>query len=298
MKSKTTDQLVKKRLLIYLAFSFLLVWIPTIVFQARGGGYESSAMQSILAYSMLCPSIGMLFTRWMTGEGFSMKGEDSLKLGIDFSCKKWIWYVAAMLIPVVYYELGMLLFYLILPKSFDPSMPGELGIPANTVWMYPIAVITQTCMFSVGALGEEAGWRGYMMPKLEELFGIKRAILIGGVIWGVWHFPAIYAGHNFGTDYFGAPWTGFLEFTLSTIFMGAILTYLTKKSGSVWPAAFLHAVNNGMPSILALYCREERLTGIWAQSPVNILIREIPLFLMGGMAIAALCRKPAELPKN
>lgn len=290
------NKLTVKRLVIYIALSFFPVWIPTIAFLAAGGHYESEKMNLILTYSMLCPSIAVLVTRWVTKEGFAVAGEGSLRLGIDFSGKKWIWYVAAVLIPVVYYELGMLLFYLILPQSFDLSMPGELGIPANTVWMYPIAVITQTCMFSVGALGEEAGWRGYMMPKLEELFGIKRAILIGGVIWGVWHFPAIYAGHNFGTDYFGAPWTGFLEFTLSTIFMGAILTYLTKKSGSVWPAAFLHAVNNGVPSILALYCREERLTGIWAQSPVNILLREIPLFLMGGMAIAALCRAGQRKP--
>lgn len=35
--------------------------------------------------------------------------------------------------------------------------------------------------------------------------------------------------------------------------MGIILTFVTEKSGSVWPAAIMHAVNNSGPSILAGY---------------------------------------------
>lgn len=128
------------------------------------------------------------------------------------------------------------------------------------------------------------------MPKLEELFGTGRAILIGGIIWGVWHFPINMAGHNFGTGYWGEPWTGFLAFTLFTIFMNAILTYLTKKTGSVWPAAFAHAVNNGMGSILLLYFNEDKLTGIWTQTPVSGTLREMPAMLFGVVAIVLLCR--------
>ncbi len=39
------------------------------------------------------------------------------------------------------------------------------------------------------AVGEEAGWRGYMMPQLKERFGLLNGRLLGGVIWGVWHWP-------------------------------------------------------------------------------------------------------------
>ena len=39
------------------------------------------------------------------------------------------------------------------------------------------------------ALGEEAGWRGYMMPRLKERFGLLNGRMLGGVIWGVWHWP-------------------------------------------------------------------------------------------------------------
>lgn len=300
MKSKmnTNKNLTVRRLLIYIAFSFLLVWIPSIIYMVKGGVYESPAMQAIMSYAMLCPSIGMLLTRWITKEGFPMKGENSLGLGIVLKDKKWIWYVVAILLPWIYWELGMALMYLVQPQTFDPAMLTEIAIPENIVWLYPIFAIISTCIISVGALGEEAGWRGYMMPKLEELFGTGKAILIGGIIWGVWHFPINMAGHNFGTGYWGEPWTGFIVFTLSTIFLNAILTYLTKKTGSVWPAAFTHAVNNGMGSILFLYFNEEKLTGIWTQTPVSSALQEIPAFAFGVVAIVLLCRRGKSMQKG
>lgn len=293
MRSK--NKLTVKRLWIYLAFSFLLVWIPTIIYMIRGGEYESSSMQAILTFSMLCPSIAMLLTRWLTKEGFPMKGDNSLGLGITLKDKKWIWYIVAILLPWIYGELGFALLYLIAPESFDPSMLSEYNISEGGVWLFPLSVMINTCIFSVGALGEEAGWRGYMMPKLEELFGTGWAILIGGVIWGVWHFPANMIGHNFGTGYWGEPWTGFLTFTMFTICMNAILTYLTKKTASVWPATFTHAVNNGAGCILILYYNQEKLTGIMAETVVARFVMEIPALLIGMVAIVLLCHKDKKL---
>lgn len=288
------NHMIVKRLLLYLTFSFLLVWIPTIAYAASGGEYDCGTMQALLAYSMLCPAVGMLLTRWITREGFSLKGKGSLGLAISFADRKWVWYLAAILLPSIYYESGFGLFYLLFPESFNPAQLESMGIPSGAVWMYPIVVITNTCAASVGALGEEAGWRGYMMPKLEELFGIKKAVLIGGVIWGIWHYPAIAMGHNFGTGYWGEPWTGFAAFTLMTIAIGAIQTYLTKKSGSVWPAVFLHAVNNGLASILGLYYDGEKLTGVVAQTTVSNLLIAIPLLILGIIAWVLLCRTKEE----
>ena len=49
---------------------------------------------------------------------------------------------------------------------------------------------------------------------------------------------------------------------LYCILLGGILTYVTEKSGSVWPAAFLHGVNNASPSILAAFMNPEKLNQI------------------------------------
>ena len=75
----------------------------------------------------------------------------------------------------------------------------------------PANAIVSGTIGSFAALGEEGGWRGYMMPKLFKITGRKRALIIGGVICGLWHAPLTCIGHNFGTDYPGFPYLGIVE---------------------------------------------------------------------------------------
>ena len=101
-----------------------------------------------------------------------------------------------------------------------------------------------------------------MMPKLKSLMGRYPALIVGGVIWGLWHAPLTCIGHNFGTDYPGFPYVGIIIMCLYCILLGGILTYVTEKTGSVWPAAFLHGVNNASPSILAAFMNAEKLSQV------------------------------------
>lgn len=283
-------KLVVKRLVIYISLAFGLTWIPTILFGMHGGEYYSGAMEFILTFSMLCPTIAMLFTRFITKEAYGVNGRGFLQLGIELKKGKWKWYLFAVLIPMVYMDLGMGLMYLLFPECFNPEMLEVYGVSKRTLWMYPIVGITSTVMVSIGALGEELGWRGYMIPKLEELFGTTKAIVIGGAIWGIWHFPANYMGHNFGTDYWGEPWSGFLVFTIFTIFIGALLVLVTKKTGSIWPATFMHAVNNSGTNMLSAYYDREQLTGFWREPVVSAMIQFVPVIVLGACAMVILCR--------
>ena len=286
----------KKRLLIFLIFSFALVWIPTILYIAFGGKYADEdgillpAMNYILMCTMLCPTIAMVLTRKITKEGFAITGKGSMLLGMDFKNKKWIWFLVALLLPVAYRESGYALWFAFSPQCFDTSLFAKSNLPIYAAAFVPILCIVSSIIGSFGGLGEEAGWRGYMMPKLEELFGIRRAVIIGGVIWGVWHYPALYLGHNFGTDYWGAPWLGFLCFTIITIALNAMLTLVTKKTDSIWPAAFLHAVNNAGASSLGVLCNFALAKGIFAQTTVFSTITFIPALILGIIAMALLER--------
>ncbi|MGN1148415.1 MAG: lysostaphin resistance A-like protein, partial [Lachnospiraceae bacterium] len=277
--------MTKKRIGLYLLFSFGLTWGVMIPYFLLGGKYESPTISFILAFSMLCPTIAVVITRKITGEGFRMTGKASLMLGIDLKNKKWIWFLLALIGPILYWDLGELLFYAIFPQAFDPSVLDTLGIPRNYLFLIPLSGISSSFLISFGALGEEIGWRSYLYPKLEELYGTKKAILFGGIIWGVWHYPGICAGHSFGHGYFGEPWTGFLVFTIYTIAMGTILFYLTKKTGSVWAAAFLHAANNTFSgsTVLGLTYSDEKLTGIALQSPLRLFIISIPVLLVAAL---------------
>jgi len=46
-------------------------------------------------------------------------------------------------------------------------------------------------------MGEELGWRGFLLQKLMPL-GQPKAILLTGLIWGIWHAPTtLFYGYNF-----------------------------------------------------------------------------------------------------
>lgn len=278
--------MTKKRIGIYLLFSFGIVWGMMILYMIMGGKYEDPAMEFILTLSMLSPAIAVVLTRKITKEGFRMMGEGSMMLGMDFRNRKWIWYVVALTIPILYFDLGILCYYMIFPKAFDLAALDGLNISRHLLFLVPLSIIAYSGLVSFGALGEEIGWRGYLYPKLEELYGNTKAILLGGIIWGVWHFPGIYMGHNFGHGYFLEPWSGFLVFTLFTIAVGSILCYITKKTGSVWPAAFMHAVNNAASgsSVLGMAFSEENLPDIALETPLRLFIISIPVLIIGILA--------------
>ena len=262
--------LTKKRLFIYLFISFALVWIPTIAYGVNGGIYDSPMMNLILAYSMLCPGMAVLITRRITKEGIALVGKDSLQLGIDFTNKKWIWFVVGFIAPVLYCDLGQLLFMAIFPETYHPAGFDAIELSGGYLVLISVSGWVTGIVGSFGALGEEIGWRTYLYPKLEELMGPVKAVIVGGIIWGAWHYPAICMGHTFGTGYWGEPWSGFFVFTVSSISMGALLYLVTKKTGSVWPAAIMHAVNNSGTRALILCLDTGALTGIWAKMPVQI----------------------------
>lgn len=81
------------------------------------------------------------------------------------------------------------------------------------------------------ALGEEVGWRGALNPMLKERFGKRGGRLMGGMIWGAWHWPVmILAGYEYGRDYWGEPVLGMAMFCLFTTASGTLLDFLYEKS--------------------------------------------------------------------
>lgn len=276
-----------KRLFIYLAFAFgltLAIFFPYIlsgnVWMKDG---TLSGMDQFVCIGMLMPALAMLLTRYITKEGFAVTGEGSMLLGISFRDGKWFWFLLAVILPWIYYELGYGFMLLLSPGAFDASYPAVLEITKQEqfiIYLQPFAMMVSGVTASFAALGEEAGWRGYMMPKMIKLWGTKKAVVIGGIIWGIWHWPLTTIGHNFGRSYFGYPFTGFGAMCIMCIFIGIILTFVTYKSGSIWPAAFLHAVNNSSPSILRYFTNESKITGWKADSVASTLIRLLPMIVI------------------
>lgn len=281
MKDKDKKEM-KKRLCIYLLLSFVPVYVMQMLYHGFGNEYESAGMQVILTLSMLCPGAAALLTRLITGQGFKLTGPGSLMLGLSFRNRKYIWYLLACILPVLWCESGWLVYYMVFPENFDKTFPALQDVPPRILFVIPIVVIINACIISFGALGEECGWRGYLYPALRELYGRRRAAVAGGVIWGIWHWYAIFMGHNFGHGYKGEPWSGFLVFTFFCVGAGIILDEFTTKTGSVWPAAFMHAVNNTAWSSSLLSCayRDQPSGGPGNEPTVNLAVTMVPVLII------------------
>lgn len=279
--------MTKKRLILFLALTFGLTWAIFGLWAGMGGSYldtegnVTSMGRLIAGLAMLCPTVGMLLTRWGTKEGFALRGSGSMLLGICMRQKKWRYYLLAMLLPWVYFELGNGLILLLAPEAASGAELKEMG---TVLFLQPVAAIVNGTFVSFGALGEELGWRGYMMPKLMQLMDRRWALLVGGIIWGIWHWPMVCMGHNFGRSYWGYPVTGFAAMCVMTIAIGILLTVLVCKAESIWPAVILHAVNNGMPGILRYFIDVNRLPDWLNDSVVRFL-----LILLPAVLIAAAC---------
>lgn len=245
-----------KRLLIYLALSFCMTFLWFFIAVPRGETWNSmgTELQSFVSLGMMFPIIAHVLTRWITKEGFKLSGENSMRLGISFKNKKWIFYLIALILPWIYFEMAYAFSLLFIKEAFDPKAYEVMGISKEILCILPLDFIVLGAIGCFAGFGEEAGWRGYMMPKLFSLFKGKKipALIVGGIIWGLWHAPLTCIGHNYGTEYPGFPILGILAMCLSCILIGIILTFITELSGSIWPAAILHAVNNTNPSILRI----------------------------------------------
>jgi membrane protease YdiL (CAAX protease family) len=100
------------------------------------------------------------------------------------------------------------------------------------------------------ALGEELGWRGFLLPNLMPL-GQWKAILLSGVIWGIWHAPAIIQGLN----YPGYPVLGIFMMIVLCVLLGTVLSWLTLNTKSPWAAALGHGALNATAALPVLFLK-------------------------------------------
>lgn len=91
------------------------------------------------------------------------------------------------------------------------------------------------------ALGEEIGWRGFLVPELASRMNFTLTALISGCIWAIWHWPILlFADYNSGTP----AWYGLSCFTVMVIGLSFVFAWMRLKSGSLWTGVLLHASHN------------------------------------------------------
>ncbi|MDE7229484.1 MAG: CPBP family intramembrane metalloprotease [Oscillospiraceae bacterium] len=235
----TNKKLEVKRLVIFLLLAFGISWIPAIIYNKAFGyheWFETNKMPVLFWIVGFGPALANVITRKLTHEGWH---DSMLHLNLKGNIKYYL--TAILTMSVIGIFQGLLVTLTIgggdwsdfgKNLSFAEALSGVLTILATAPLM------------AFNTFGEEFGWRGYMNQKLEPLVGTAGTVIVGGIIWGLWHAELTVEGHNFGTDYPGYPYLGILCMCVHCTFMGIILMWLTKKTNSIYPAAIFHAVNN------------------------------------------------------
>ena len=180
------------------------------------------------------------------------------------------WILVAWFAPVALGAAGAALYFLLVPNAFDTTFAyvctllgneGLSQLESNGLSIQTYAIISTVSAITYApfvnmlfAVGEEAGWRGTMYPILKEHFGIVKGRLIGGAVWGVWHWPImLLAGYEYGTTYWGAPVTGPLLFCIITITMGILFDFLYGKTSCIWVPALCHGAINAFAGVPTLF---------------------------------------------
>lgn len=273
-----SDKKTTRRILLFLALSFLPPWVLVFLYIAKYGKTMDGAYYGMIcSIAMLVPAIANILTRVITREGF-----DGSMLALKFKGN-----VRYLLIALCFPIVCGYITALASAATFIPNCSAldiiiktdHLNVAAMALYCTGVSVLG-----IIPGFGEEFGWRAYLTPKLEEKMPFPAAITVSGIIWGLWHAPLIVCGHNFGTNYSGYPYAGIVLMCVFCIFLGLFLTALVKATNSVIPAALGHiAFNNcigAVPGTMFTYVVSENFV------PDNSLV--YPAVMLGVTSFAAL----------
>ena len=252
----------KKGTIKYLAWTFLIAWgmqaVAAVLYQ---NGIAIIVWQLLIGIMMFVPLFGVL----LSGQSLSGMGWKPCLKGKIKSL------LAAWFLPALLTAIGAALYFAVFPGHFDMSgdaFAAAAGAEAleqmqSQGLTYSMCVLSSVigCLTYAPfvnmllAVGEEAGWRGFLYPQLKAKFGKRLGWLLGGVIWGMWHWPLIWLiGYEYGTDYAGFPIVGMLIFCIFTTAVGVLCDWLYEKTNCIWIPSIFHGAINAAGTVPVAIC--------------------------------------------
>ena len=219
-----------------------------------------------LTYFFRAPSIAVMWGPAAAAIIVSLLRRRSLKeIGWKFGRIKWL--AAGWVIPVAVsfaaYGLIWIAGFGTVPNpTFLQRARLTLGMASQSNALVIVAAFVYISILGllpgmIAAIGEEIGWRGFLVPELAKWMSFPKAALVSGAIWCVWHMPAILSGSYGTTD--TPRWYQIGCFSAMVLSSAVVLAWLRMKSGSIWPVTIMHATHNGV--IQAFFDRITKDTG-------------------------------------
>ena len=223
-------------LFVALAYLFSWLWWGALIFSgaqtfsnlSQMSADEAQSAQMMIAMGDFGPLLAALIMRmFVSREG--MRGSMGWKRPFKF-------YLASFLTPILFFGILAVFNHLTGLGRFawtrsDMPFGAYLGIE----------LLIGAVIVSIFVLGEEYGWRGYLLPRALSLGEIRGTILVG-LVWAFWHLPLLIVGLNYPGQ---SPWITIPLFTLVVVALSFPFTWFYKASvGSVVLASLFHGFIN------------------------------------------------------
>jgi uncharacterized protein len=218
-----------------LAFS-AVIWTLIIC-----SGHVGMGFGLMIPAMMWCPAIAALLA-------CRLLGRDIRSLAWRWPAKKYV--LLGYLLPLAYASVayGMVWAWGLAGwnNEFMALVAQDFGLDSMPSWgsllLYVTSMATGGVILNLStALGEEIGWRGFLVPELAKQMSFTKVSLLSGVIWAAWHIPLLlFADYNPGTN----RWYALACCSVTVISISFVFTWLRLKSDSIWPPALLHASHN------------------------------------------------------
>lgn len=213
----------KHQLIIFFVLTYAASWLLFYV------GHQTQILPIILL-GIWAPSLTSIC---LTAYFFGKKGLAKMFGRFKRVKIKWYWWLVLLLLPATIHITGFSLWQL--------YYNGEISTSSFHI-SYVFAAIIPS--FVIAGFGEELGWRGFALPRLQQNFSPIVASFILAIVHLLWHLPTYWLGQGIHN----VPFIFILAFVFSWTF---IFNWLYNKSGgSLIFAVGFHAISNASLSIV------------------------------------------------
>ena len=201
---------------------FMTATLIQILVVVIGTFISPSITTTILTLTQGIASICLVFDVLIYGDSFEV-----LNLRFTKNIKKVLLF---LLIFVVLKSLPIALSYLIYPEP----LPETISFGRLTG-----EIISNFLLGFILFFGEEFGWRYFMQPRMQSLYGKRAGVIVLGAVWGIWHAPLCFTLYSPQT-----PIHCIIGHVSSCVAFGIFFAYVYMKTENLWAPILIHLVNN------------------------------------------------------
>ncbi|MEZ4681517.1 MAG: CPBP family intramembrane glutamic endopeptidase [Caldilineaceae bacterium] len=187
---------------------------------------------------MFMPTLASVIARLTLREGF---GDVSFRVGGRRSVEGMLLaLIQPILVGLIAYGIAWSVGLADFVPPASTAFPAVQGAMARFGLLFLAALIGNFVPQLIGGVGEEIGWRGYMLTRLIDA-RVPYPVLTSGLIWGAWHLPLLLSGlYQTGPNVLLSA----LLFMAAVIALSWFYAQLRLGTGSIWPAIILHGASN------------------------------------------------------